>query len=422
MDALLKKVLERVKPLKVQVHEVEGVVQRLNTALHVAGIDAECVVGGSFAKGTFLKNDHDVDMFVRFDVRTYHDQPISDLLEPVLNSLFKGVERIHGSRDYFQFENDFFFEVIPVLRIADYREAKNVTDMSPFHVDYVRRKIAKKPFLTDEIRLLKVFCKSVGVYGAESFVQGFSGHVIDLLVLHAGSFKALIQEASEWGDRVVIDSEGHHKDPLKALNPSKLISPLVIVDPIQPDRNAAASVSDKSFEKFKEACRSFLDHPSEEFFVLKHVDWEAVVLKHKEDWVLGLDIKPLEGKADVVGTKVLRVFEHIKERLEEHEFKIVEDGFEFGAENSILYFVVKKQKLSDTVLHQGPPIKNKEDAEKFKEKHKEAFEQKGRLWVKLPRKFTDPKALIEHLIQDKYVTERVKSISWLHHEPLAEEG
>ncbi|MEK6963582.1 MAG: nucleotidyltransferase domain-containing protein [Nanoarchaeota archaeon] len=445
MDALLKKVLERVKPLEVQVHEVEGVVKRLNTALHVANIDAECVIGGSFAKGTFLKNDHDVDMFVRFDVRKYHDLPISDVLEPILNSLFKDVERIHGSRDYFQFvgshfstshgqerklnsskmcvpesENDFFFEVIPVLRISEYKEAKNVTDMSPFHVDYVKRKIAKKPFMVDEIRLLKVFCKSVGVYGAESFVQGFSGHVIDLLILHAGSFKALIQEASEWGNSVVIDSEGHHKDPLKALNPSKLVSPLVIVDPIQPDRNAAASVSDKSFEKFKEACRGFLLHPSEEFFILKHIDWEAVVLKHKKEWVLGLDIKPLEGKADVVGTKVLRVFEQLKERLEEHEFKILEDGFEFGEENSILYFVVKKAKLSNTVLHQGPPLKNKEDAQNFKEKHKEAYEEKGRLWVKLKRKYLEPKSLIEHIIQDKYVTERIKGIAWLHHEPIIE--
>src|SRR3989344_271584 len=422
MDALLRKVLDRVKPKEVQVHEVEGVVKRINTALHVANIDAECVIGGSFAKGTFLRGDHDVDLFVRFDKGKYPDKPISDLLEPVLNLLFKGVERIHGSRDYFQFQNDFFFEVIPVLRISDHKEAKNVTDMSPFHVDYVKRKISKKPFLADDIRLMKVFCKSAGVYGAESFVQGFSGHVIDLLILHAGSFPALVQEASEWDSRVVIDSEGHHQDPLKALNPSKLVSPLVIVDPIQPDCNAAGSVSDKSFERFKSVCKSFLDRPSESFFELKHIDWDAVLLKHKKDWVLGLDVKPLEGKADVVGTKVLRVFEHIKEKLEEHEFKIIEDGFEFDEENSILYFVVKKEKLSDTVLHQGPPIKNKEDAVKFKEKHASAYEEKGRLWVKLKRKYSEPKPLIQHLINDKYITERVKSVSWLHHEPLAEEG
>lgn len=451
MDALLKKVLERVKPTNVQVHEVEGVVKRLNTALHVAGIEAECVIGGSFAKGTFLKNDHDVDMFVRFDSNKYHDQPISDLLEPILGSLFKGVERIHGSRDYFQFvgsrndshivstsymqerklkgskmrvpdyENNFFFEVIPVLKISDYREAKNVTDMSPFHVDYVKHKIEKDIFLADEIRLLKVFCKSAGMYGAESFVQGFSGHVIDLLILHAGSFKALVQEASEWGNRVIIDSEGHHQDPLKTLNPSKLVSPLIIVDPIQPDRNAAASVSDKSFERFKEACRSFLDAPSEEFFTLKHIDWEAVQLKYKKEWILGLDVKPLEGKADVVGTKALRVFEHVKEKLEEHEFKILEDGFEFGAENSILYFVVKKAKLSETVLHQGPPVKNKEDAGRFREKHPAAYEEKGRLWVKLQRKYSEPKSLIQHFLRDKYVTERIKSIEWMKHEGLAEE-
>src|SRR3989338_2903555 len=58
-------------------------------------IDAEVVLGGSVAKGTFLK-DYDLDVFVRF-----RNKVDVDALQKSLKSLFKVVSRIHGSRDYF---------------------------------------------------------------------------------------------------------------------------------------------------------------------------------------------------------------------------------------------------------------------------------------------------------------------------------
>ena len=59
---------------------------------------------------------------------------------------------------------------------------------------------------------------------------------------------------------------------MKQLNKSKTQSPLIIVDPVQPDRNAAAAVSREKFEIFKKKAREFISKPEVEFFQVKKID------------------------------------------------------------------------------------------------------------------------------------------------------
>ena len=83
-----------------------------------------------------LVSDHDVDIFVRFDLEyAVEEELISDFLEEALKIF--NPERIHGSRDYFQFPyKGLDFEIVPVLAVEDASQALNVTDMSPLHVEY----------------------------------------------------------------------------------------------------------------------------------------------------------------------------------------------------------------------------------------------------------------------------------------------
>ncbi len=47
---------------------------------------------------------------------------------------------MHGSRDYFQIkEKGFTFEVVPILKIKDAKEAMNITDVSPLHAAWVKK-------------------------------------------------------------------------------------------------------------------------------------------------------------------------------------------------------------------------------------------------------------------------------------------
>jgi len=77
------------------------------------------------------------------------------------------------------------FEFIPVVTIHKASDAQNITDISPLHVAWVNKHIGK---LRNDIRLAKLFCKAQGLYGAESHIRGFSGYLLELLVIAYGGF------------------------------------------------------------------------------------------------------------------------------------------------------------------------------------------------------------------------------------------
>ncbi|MBI5398395.1 nucleotidyltransferase domain-containing protein, partial [Candidatus Woesearchaeota archaeon] len=98
---------------------VSRFLKQVNTLLKDAGINAIAVVGGSIAKGTFLKDDHDCDIFVKFHP-SYPDEKLSELLSLALESLLP--ERVHGSRDYFHIDDkkhNLRYELVPVVDISD---------------------------------------------------------------------------------------------------------------------------------------------------------------------------------------------------------------------------------------------------------------------------------------------------------------
>jgi tRNA nucleotidyltransferase (CCA-adding enzyme) len=404
MEELLERVKKELRPDTKVLKQVDDTVKKINLLLKKKNINAECVKGGSVAKGTFLRGDFDVDLFVRFDY-AYKDQDISKILKNALKPLKP--ETVHGSRDYFHVKNNLLFEIVPVLKINDYKKAVNVTDMSPLHVDYVLKHIRNNPKLADEIRLAKQFCKANKVYGAESYINGFSGHVLDILIIYYSSFEKLLMQASVWGNKVILDPGKHLKTPLSSLNRSKTQNPLIIVDPIQPDRNAAAALNREKFELFKKAARNFLHNPNKEFFTVKKLDVKKI--KTRENLII-VTAAPLRGKDDVVATKLLKVFEHLLWALKKHDFKVLEADWQFD-KRTIMYFIVKKEKLSDTVELLGPPVKQSMDAERFKVKHKKTFERNKRLFATEKREYQEPLKLLKYLVRQSYIKEKVSSIS-----------
>ncbi len=407
---VLNQVIRRIHPDARSIKAVDKLIKRINTLLEENNIRAGCVAGGSYAKGTILKNDFDIDLFVRFDYSYKEkDKDLSRMLGRVLKPLRP--ELVHGSRDYYQLRRaGLLFEVVPVLRINDYKKAVNVTDMSSLHVAYVKKKLKKRPGLADQIRLAKQFCKSARVYGAESYIKGFSGHVLDLLIIHYKGFENLLMQACVWGSRVIIDSEKHLKDPIKQLNKSKTQSPLIIVDPIQPDRNAAAAISREKFGLLKKRAKSFLEKPSPDFFKVKKLSIKELRRKSGDNWLIIAKARPLKGKKDVVGAKIMKCFEHISKHLKKYDFKILESGWEFGQKQSLIYFIIKKQSLPSTVTVRGPPLKARKNAARFRSKHKNVFEKNKRLYAKEKREYKQPLKLVRSLAENDYVKQRVAGI------------
>ncbi|MBS3171997.1 nucleotidyltransferase domain-containing protein [Candidatus Woesearchaeota archaeon] len=356
------------------------------------------IIGGSYAKNTWLSNNRDVDVFFKFEYKKFVDKDISSLLKDILLKKYTNVETVHGSRDYYHIIiDDVLFEVVPVLDIKKTSEAKNIMDVSPMHVDYIKKKLNSK--MCDEVRKLKLFCKANDIYGAESYVRGFSGYVLEVLISYYKSIEKLMKSASEWKDKVVIDPAKLYKknQALILLNQSK-ISSLILIDPVQKDRNAAAALSQENFLKFVNLAKQY--DGSERFFVKKEID-----VKNLKDYIV-IKVEALNGKEDIVYSKLFALFERVKNEFIFSDFPVSNFGWKF--DNGI-YFWFKSSLIEKTKKHYGPSLDMIEHVKDFKKKHKNTKVENGRVYAVVRRKFSDPELFIKYLIKQKWFKEKVKN-------------
>lgn len=402
-------VLKANLPKKNTEKSIISVLDSINAAIEKNKLAAKAMLGGSYAKNTHLKT-YDCDIFVRFSIQ-YKEKNLSILLEKVLKQ-FKP-DKIHGSRDYFRFvKNSITFEVVPVLEITSTAEAQNVTDISPLHVEWVNTHIKK---LNDDIRLAKLFCKAQGIYGAESYINGFSGYILEVLTIYYGGFQKLLKGVSEWRPKQCIDVENFYHsrhDISRRLNKAKLHSPLVIIDPVQPNRNIAASLSNESFSKFILTARLFLHHPDKSFFSRKEVTLRDIKKKAKklDCTLVFLDVTPLESKRDVIGSKLLKAHEFIHMQLESMDFNVLDSGWEWSTK-TFFWFLVYPDKLSQYERHPGPLVYSSwEFLKPFTQKYKDYIIDNFRIYVHRKRKFYTLKDALRQIIKDEFLKDKVKKI------------
>ena len=409
VKSIFTKVLNEVKPKESVLNKVQPILDTIQTAATDNNVDAVVQCGGSTAKDTYLATNHDCDVFVKFNYKEYKEHDISQTLEGVLKKTPYEFTKVHGSRDYFQATIlGIEYEVIPVLDVKSADEALNVTDMSPMHVKWVIDR-TKDTMLTDQIRLTKQFAKAHRVYGAESYIGGFSGHIIDILVIYYGGFTQLLNASQKWIEGDIIDPMNFYKnrdDALEHLNESKIDSPLIIIDPILSERNAASALTKKRWYAFKKAAKLFLANPTFDQFLCKPLDKNDF-----EKGVYQLTIKPQLGKSDVVGGRCKKVFEYIKNQAIKNDFSIKRLDWEYDAEETNLFYVTKNTELKRHKIIRGPPLTMTSRCEEFAEGKEKTFEKGGFLFAEEEREFTTFSSFLKHIITTEYVTERVEKIS-----------
>ncbi len=413
---ILSDALAAIKPSKEFEKEVHQKINDVVISLNKSLKGAKAILGGSGVKGTWLKDAYDADIFVAFQYRQFKNKShlLSDLLEKQVKKHFPNAARIHGSRDYFEIrQKEFTIEIIPILGIKKAKEALNITDVSPLHSAWVNK---KGKGLKDDIRLLKQFCKAAKVYGAESFIHGLSGYVCEILVIYFGGFLSVVRNAAKWAGKIVLDPEKQWKGKniLMELNASKIDSPLVVIDPVQADRNASAALSREKFAVFVNACKSFLKSPSKKFFELEKVDEGSLKKKAGKAELAVIEAQPYPGKRDVVGCQLKKVFACFKDSLQRNDFPI--KGCDFVLQKpALLYFIIEKKQVSPTVEIVGPPCSVGKHVENFKKAHKTTFIKNKRVYAIEPRKFKTPQKLLEQLKKEPLVKANVRSLSikWL---------
>lgn len=380
---VLEQVLKKINPSKEEIEEMgeelDNFLDSLKSKIKKSKIQAEIFVGGSFAKNTLIKKEkYDADVFVRFD-KKYPEKELSGLLEKVISGI--KAEKVHGSRDYFRLKilNNFSIELIPVVKVNTPKEARNITDLSYSHVHYINKKI-KSEKLLNEIRLAKAFFYANNCYGAESYIHGFSGYAIELLVYYFKGFAKMLNAIANSKDKIIIDIEKEYKNKneiLIDLNSAKLHSPIILLDPTYKQRNALASLSVETFEKFKKIAKEFLKSPSIKFFELKKIDFEKLQSKGADFVLLKAETNKQEG--DVAGSKLIKFYNHLNKEINRF-FEIKKQEFEYNNDRTANYFFRVKPKKE--IIYQGPKTSDEKNLKEFKKKHKQTYSKNGRIFAK----------------------------------------
>lgn len=379
IDLLLKEILEEVSVSKEEYKKMASglneFLKKIEGAIKKRNIVAQIFVGGSFAKKTLVKKEkYDADVFIRFD-KKYKKEELSKILKKILDEVCRKekIALIHGSRDYFKINlsEKFYLEIVPVRKINSIKDYENITDLSYSHVNYLKKKIKSEKIL-EQIKIAKSFVSFSNCYGAESYISGFSGYSLELLILFYGSFEKFLRGMLKSKEKEVIDIEKLYKNKqevLLNLNSSKLSSPIILIDPTYKQRNALAALSKETFEKFKKVAQEFLKNPSKEYFKNKNINLEEKkekARKEKKEFKL-IRIGTEKQEGDIAGSKLLKFYKNFIKEISNF-YTVYESGFNYSGKQEANFYIVVKNK--EIILFNGPSINDEKAAKEFRKKHK----------------------------------------------------
>jgi tRNA nucleotidyltransferase (CCA-adding enzyme) len=385
MDAAIIIAKRSFIPPAIEIDDLERKTAKFIESLRKNIKNWEIFVGGSFGKKTMINKEvHDVDIFIRMPKKQFNINKVEQATKKAAKALSYSLTTVQGSRPYFRIsaDNKTVFEVVPSLKISKPQEAENVIDLSYFHVSYMKRAMRKNKKLAEQIRAAKAFCMSCGVYGAESYIRGFSGYAIECLMLSYKTLIKMLKEISKAECKVILDPAKHYKNKTEILymmNESKTSGPIILVDPTWKERNVCAAVSQESFDKLKEAATDFLSKPTIDFFKKKEfspAEFESQTGHGTDNILVMMQTNKQEG--DIAGTKLKKYANYLISELSK-KLEIKNSRFQYGNGKSAELHILASPKKE--ILHKGPPINMPKNVAKFKKEHKNAFVKAERLYV-----------------------------------------
>jgi tRNA nucleotidyltransferase (CCA-adding enzyme) len=375
---------------------VSRFIRKLNRAKKKLNYDCDFFIGGSFGKGTYLKGNFDVDIFCMYN-QNYEDEKLSENLSNILDEANLKYKKQKGSRDYYSLfygrgKNKILYEIIPNRKIVSISEGINSTDYSPSHVNFLKEKIKENPIIADEIRLTKQFLKAKSLYGAESYIGGFSGHVIDILITYYGSLDNFIKNAKLWEEETFIDINSFYDsedEAYEVLGEDKK-SNLILIDPILKNRNAARALSNEKYSEFILKCQR-IDVLEERDFIIEYQRFSDILdnirgfTKKNNLKAVIYDFKfKIESESeDIVGSKLLKIHKKTQKFFEDYEFRVFLNDFHINIKEGrcLMIFLFEKIKLANVKKIYGPKVFMKPAVEAFLKGRDSYFIEDSRVCV-----------------------------------------
>ena len=287
-------------------------------------------------------------------------------------------------------------------------------------IRYLEKKL--KPEQSNQVRLLKQFLKVNNLYGADAKIQGFSGYLCELLIIAYGNFINLLKGALEWKPGEIIDLENYYKKE----DYSKLIKkfknqPLIVIDPVDKNRNVAAAVSCYNFYKFKKLAKQFLEDPSLEFFIgferepITENELIRLLLRRRTELLI-IKFPCPKVVPDILWPQLRALANRVEKILTQYNFKVMNKGvYSDEKENAYLILEMEISKLPKIEKKIGPPIFVLKNSKDFLSKYEKIalhgpWVENCRWVVEIPRKFLTAKDKLYDIFNESEENLKAKGI------------
>jgi tRNA nucleotidyltransferase (CCA-adding enzyme) len=410
IGATVAKAVPLCEPPSSEKHRITSIAEEAKTLVdsHVAGTSdiVSVIFGGSFAKGTWLRGDADIDIF--FKVKP--SVPV-EKFEEMGRSVGLSALKAHKPRLRYS-DHPYVEAVVKGVRINivpcyDVEQGKwqSAADRSPFHTEFINQNFDNEK--RKEARLLKKFFKAAGIYGAEISTGGFSGYVSEVLVHKYGSFESTLHAAADWQERQIIASGEYDSDVIKGFN-----SPVIIIDPIDSRRNLGTAISPENAGRFMLAARTFLERPSIQFFKDNQRGPEAKKLLSN---VLMIQFSHKERSPDVVWGQLKRSTGAIAKQLELADFVVLRSSCVTDEKTSAaMAFLLESMTLTPYTKKKGPEVFRRSDTASFLAGTKKPLatwvDRETRVAMLVDRKDTDAIKFVKSLLKNKENSGIVKDL------------
>ena len=393
---LEEEILNELRPTSQEREHINGLAKLLLASIAESG-KAEGMVVGSIARHTWVRGDRDLDVFMLFDPglpRELLETEGLALARSVASSLTDQFHEKYAEHPYINATiDDVDVDLVPCYNVDSATRIQSAVDRTPFHTRYITDKING---LIDDVLLLKRFTKAGGIYGSDGMTEGFSGYLCELLILNYGGFSPLIKAAASWRSGQCIDIEKHGKKVFD--------EPLVVIDPVDPKRNVAAAVSLDLMAGFVELARGYGENPHKKFFEpypqrsLEKKELAALI-RDRNTFVYAITFRTPPHIPEIIVPQLKRSVSAIHDLLERNGFVIHNASYDMQEEECMFLLELLVGSLPPIRQHVGPPIWNRSNADKFREKYLSEnpsgpFIKNGRYEVEVPREFTTAKSLL----------------------------
>ncbi len=305
------------------------------------GKNVNVVLAGSLAKGTNIKGNYDIDIFILLPP-TIKKENFENYVKKIAKKFGK-FEIGYAEHPYVRFYyKKYKVELVPSYNIKYINEIKTSVDRTQLHTEYINKKLNKKE--KNEVRKLKFILKKFGIYGAEIKTQGFSGYLCELLIAKYKTVKNLMEDAKKWKN-VFIDIEGKKEKEFDGL--------FVVIDPVDGKRNVASAVSKENFYIFIKIAR-------------KYPKLNIKINKRDVENTFVVEFNTKKMNEEKKWGRIRRMFKLVFKEFSKYVPII---GYEIN--DKISFKIIDNEK--NYILKKGPLFLDYKNVEKFEKKHKNVY-------------------------------------------------